>query len=361
MGMKLHCKGKQKEADKIAAFLMNVSERLLFHIPLYKIGKAFGISREDILDIFIQGVYDGFFILDWIYHCPTCGNVAYEAPTLHRALSQNFCTVCNKAFDNTLDSNVEACFSIHPRFKMLDPLFRLNYIAEIGKNIRNGQYRTWDTPNAVRGVDIIQNSLYRKLMRSEVLTEDQSLRLTNATIFFVDITNSAKLYASLGDQKTFFLLKESVRILFNTIEKCGGVPVKTVGSVVMGAFIDPNKAFQAAVRALRLLIKYTQNKPVNERLEIKMGLHSGPVLMVTLNNLLDYIGLTVNSALDITYTALPNEIVISQEIFNNRSVKRSILSVTDTVQKQEIRFQGNPCDYTLYHIKIPNQDSHSKN
>ena len=50
--MKLQCKGKQKEADKIAAFLMNASDRLLFHIPLYEIGKAFGISREDILDIF---------------------------------------------------------------------------------------------------------------------------------------------------------------------------------------------------------------------------------------------------------------------------------------------------------------------
>ena len=85
MSMKLRCKGKQKEADKIAAFLANVSDQLLFHIPLYEIGKAFGISREDILNIFIQGVYDGFFILDWIYHCPTCGNVTYEAPSLHRA------------------------------------------------------------------------------------------------------------------------------------------------------------------------------------------------------------------------------------------------------------------------------------
>ena len=54
MSMKLRCKGKQKEADKIAAFLANVSDQLLFHIPLYEIGKAFGISREDILNIFIK-------------------------------------------------------------------------------------------------------------------------------------------------------------------------------------------------------------------------------------------------------------------------------------------------------------------
>ena len=354
MSMKLRCKGKQKEADKIAAFLANVSDRLLFHIPLYEIGKAFGISREDILDIFIQGVYDGFFILDWIYHCPTCGNVAYEAPSLHRASSQNFCTVCNKIFDNTLDTNIEVCFSIHPRFKILDPMFKLNYITEIGKNIRNGKYQTWSTSNVVHGVDIIQNSLYRKLMSSEVLIGDQSLQLKNATIFFADMTNSIKLYASLGDRKTFSLAKEFVRILSNTIEKNGGVPVKTIGDVVMGSFIDPGKAFRAAVKALRQLIKHNQNKPESERLEIKMGLHNGPVLVVTLNNRLDYVGLTVHNTVNIKNTALPNEIVITQDLFNNSSVKRSILSVTDTVQRQQIQFNGNPDTYTLYHIKIPN-------
>ena len=354
MSVKLRSKVNQKEADKIAAFLTNVSDRLLFHIPLYEIGKAFGISREKILDIFIQGVYDGVFILEWIYHCPTCGHIAYEAPSLHQASSQNFCTVCNKVFNNTLDTNIEVCFSIHPRLKMLDPTFKMNYIADIEKNIRNGKYRTWDTPDAIRGVEIIQNNLYRELMRSEVLIGTQVLPLKNATILFANITNSTKLYASLGDQKTFLLIKDYVRILSDIIRKCGGVPVKTIGGVVMGSFIDPSEAFQAAVKALRLLIKHSQNKPVNERIEIKMGLHSGPVLMVTLNNLLDYIGLTVNSALDITYTALPNEIVISQALFNNRSIKRTILSVTDTVQKQQIRFKGNPENHTLYHIKIPN-------
>lgn len=135
MSVKLRSKVNQKEADKIAAFLTNVSDRLLFHIPLYEIGKAFGISREKILDIFIQGVYDGVFILEWIYHCPTCGHIAYEAPSLHQASSQNFCTVCNKVFNNTLDTNIEVCFSIHPRLKMLDPTFKMNYIADIGRRI----------------------------------------------------------------------------------------------------------------------------------------------------------------------------------------------------------------------------------
>lgn len=354
MSIRLRCKVNQKEADKIAALLANVSDRLLFHIPLYEIGKTLEISREDILNIFIQGVYDGVFILDWIYHCPTCGHVAYEAPSLHQASSQNFCTVCNEAFDNTLDTNVEVCFSIHPRLKTIDPIYKMNYLATIGKDIREGKYRTWDKPESVRGVDIIQNNLYRELMRSEVLIGNQSLRLANATVLFTDIKNSTKLYASLGDAKAFSLLKEYAKILFAVIKKCGGVPVKTIGDGVMGVFTDSGKAVSAAVKAQRQLIKHAQNKPVTDRLEIKMGLHSGPVLVVNLNNRLDYFGLTVNTAAHIKDTALPNEVVISQDLFNIPAVKRSILSVTDTVQRQQIQFNGNPDNHTLYHIKISN-------
>ena len=355
MRVKLRCKTNQKEADKVAAFLANVSDQLLFHIPLYEIGKVFSISREKMLDIFIQGVYDGVFILEWMYHCPVCGHIACETFSLHQALSQNFCTICNKGFHNIIDANIEVCFSIHPRLKTLDPALKLQYIADMENNIRNGKYHKWDTPNAVRGIDIIQNNLYRTLMSSEALSDTQSLPLSNATILFADIANSTKLYASLGDRKAFLLLKAYTQILFDTIERCDGVPVMINGALVMGAFIDPCKAFQAAVKTQRQLATHSHNKPTSERPELKIGLHCGSVLVATVNNRLNYIGLTVNTAADIKNTALPNEVVISEALFNNRAIKRAILSVTDTVQKQQIQLQGHPHKHTLYHIKVENR------
>jgi|GEM_PF-667366 len=354
MRVKLRCKTNQKEADKVAAFLANVSDQLLFHIPLYEIGNAFSISREKMLDIFIQGVYDGVFTMEWVYHCPVCGHIACETFSLHQALSQNFCTLCNKGFHNIVDANIEVCFSIHPRLKPLDPALKLQYIADMENNIRNGEYREWNTPNAVRGVDIIQNNVYRTLMSSETLSDTQSLPLTNATILFADVANSTRFYASLGDRKAFLLIKAYTQILCNTIEKFGGVPVMISGALVMGAFIDPCKAFQAAVKAQRQLAKHTHRKPISEQPEMKMGLHCGSVLITTLNNRLNYIGLTVNTAADIKNTALPNEIVISEALFNNRAIKRAILSVTDTVQKQLIRLNGHSEKHILYHIKGDN-------
>jgi len=199
------------------------------------------------------------------------------------------------------------------------------------------------------------------LMSSEVLIGDQSLPLKNITILFAEITNSTKLYASLGNKKAFSLIKEYVKILFGTIEKCCGVPVMKSDDVVVASFIDSGKAFQAAVKALRQLMKHSQNKSINEQLEMKMGLHSGSALVATLNNRLNYVGLTVNTAADIKNTALPNEIVISEALFKSPAVKHSILSFTNTVQKQQIRFKGNPENHTLYHIKISNQKGTPKN
>jgi len=62
------------------------------------------------------------------------------------------------------------------------------------------------------------------------------------------------------------LIKEYVKILFGTIEKCCGVPVMKSDDVVVASFIDSGKAFQAAVKALRQLMKHSQNKSINEQL-----------------------------------------------------------------------------------------------
>jgi len=355
MQIKLRYKENQKDADKITAFLSNVSDHFLFHIPLYKIAQSFNIEREEVLNIFIQGVYDGVFILEWIYHCPICGNVAFEAPSLHYASSQNFCTACNKVFDNTLDDNMEVCFSIHPRLKVLDPAFKAQYMAEIGKNIHNGKFRTWEHPYVLRGVDIVQNNLYRTLMSSELLIGGQSLLLKQATVLFTDLNESTRFYLEQGDVKAFMLVKEYIRIFFELIEAYHGVPIKTMGDSIMAVFSNPCEAFEAAVKAQQVLHRHVQTKAEAERLEIKMGLYSGPALLVTLNNRLDYFGLTVNLAAHIHRTARANEIVIPQKLYDDAAIKRSICTVTKTVQKQHIRFKDLSEDYTLYHIKVPSE------
>ncbi|HRU29641.1 MAG TPA: hypothetical protein P5082_11785, partial [Treponema sp.] len=53
------------------------------------------------------------------------------------------------------------------------------------------------------------------------------------------------------------------------------IPVKTIGDAVMGSFVDGRHAIIAAVEAQQTLRSYYQNRPEKERIEVKIGIHSG--------------------------------------------------------------------------------------
>jgi len=56
------------------------------------------------------------------------------------------------------------------------------------------------------------------------------------------------------------------------------------------------------------------NRSLSERLCLKMGIHGGHCLLVTLNNRLDYFGQTVNIAYRLLRLARGGELCLSHEI-----------------------------------------------
>lgn len=352
MNLNLQYNQNQEAADKIAASLSALQEEKLFHIDVYGLAEELSLSRETALNIFIQGVYDGFFIIDWIYHCPTCGSVAHETLSIHEAVSENYCPACQKNFNNTLDDNIEVFFSIHPNILPLEPSLKENYLAKIETDVNAGNYLTWKTPNSIKGINLIQNNLYRDLMGSDVLIPGQSLQVMKAAILFTDIKGSTLMYSELGDAKAFALVRDHFIILFDVIKKFGGVPVKTIGDAIMGVFMNSKKAVDASIEAQKELHEHYKNNPEIEKIEVKIGIHAGPALVVTLNNRLDYFGTSVNMAARIQNAAQPNEVVISEELFNNHEIQKSIAAITNKVQRQRITFKGIKKESTIYHIKV---------
>jgi len=342
----------QDAADKISAKLSTFSDEQLFHIDVYALAKQFGLSRDTIIGIFVQGVVDGFFTLDWVYHCPVCGGAAHETLSLHQAKSENYCPACKKDFCNALDDNIEVFFSIHPSIKQLQESLKTQYSKNIMDDVMSGRYLSWKKPNAVRGIDLIQNNVYRELMGGETLISDQSLKIMKVTVMFTDIKSSTQMYTDLGDAKAFALVREHFHILFDTIKEFGGVPVKTIGDAVMGAFVNQKDAVDATLEAQKRLIKHYEVKPAADRIEVKIGVHTGPALIVTLNNKLDYFGSTINMAARIQAAAHPNEVVISEELYNDKEIQRSILAVTKTVRRQHTTFKGLDGEYNVYHIPV---------
>lgn len=120
MEIRLHYPQNQRAADQVAAVLTHFEDTLLFHIPVYSLSKKLDISKDDILNIFVYGVYKGIFTLEWLYHCPHCGSIAMETVSINKAVSECFCDACQASFKNTLDESIEVFFSIHPRFKTFD-------------------------------------------------------------------------------------------------------------------------------------------------------------------------------------------------------------------------------------------------
>lgn len=353
MTLHLNYNSAQNAADKIGAELSTFDDSRLFHIDVYALAKKFGLPRDTIIGIFVQGVADGVFTLDWIYHCPVCGGAAHETLSLHQAKAENYCPACKQDFSNALDDNVEVFFSIHPSIKQLDESLKAEYSKNIMDDVMSGRYLSWKKPNAVRGIDLIQNNVYRELMGGETLISDQSLKIMKVTIMFTDIKGSTQMYTDLGDAKAFALVREHFRILFDTIKEFGGVPVKTIGDAVMGAFVNPKDAVAATLEAQKRLIKHYEVKLEQERIEVKIGVHTGPALIVTLNNKLDYFGSTINMAARIQAAARPNEVVISEELYNDKEIQRSILAVTKTVRRQHTAFKGLDGEYNVYHIPVP--------
>lgn len=352
MNLNLQYKQNQEAADKIAASLSALQEEKLFHIDVYGLAEELSVNKETALNVFIQGVYDGFFSIDWIYHCPTCGGVAHETLSIHEAVSENYCPACQKAFNNTLDDNIEVFFSIHPNIIPLEPSLKETYLAKIENDVNTGNYLTWKKTNSIKGIDLIQNNLYRELMGSDVLIAEQSLQIMKTAILFTDIKGSTFMYSELGDAKAFALVRDHFRILFDVIKRFNGVPVKTIGDAIMGVFMNSKNAVDASIEVQKELHEHYKNNPEIERIEVKIGIHSGPALVVTLNNRLDYFGTSVNMAARIQNAALPNEVVISEKLFEDKEIQKSIAAVTNKVQRQHITFKGMKEESTVYHIRV---------
>src|SRR5215208_5954994 len=94
-----------------------------------------------------------------------------------------------------------------------------------------------------------------------------------------------------------------------------GTVIKTIGDAVMAAFMNPLDAVRAAVAMLDEMEAF--NRDHSDRLLIlKIGLHKGASIAVTLNDRLDYFGQAVNIAARIQSLAQAEEIYLSGEIYD---------------------------------------------
>jgi class 3 adenylate cyclase len=138
--------------------------------------------------------------------------------------------------------------------------------------------------------------------------------LTNQT--FRDIYRTDTLYERVGDLVAYDLVRHHFHVLYEVVAAEAGAVVKTIGDAVMATFPTPDRALAAALRMREEMARINAEHN-NEDLLLKIGIHEGPCLAVSLNNNQDYFGQTVNMAARVQGLASTRAIIVTKSVVDD--------------------------------------------
>jgi class 3 adenylate cyclase len=179
------------------------------------------------------------------------------------------------------------------------------------------------------GAEVLSNQTFLDLFETETVVAPEGLGVTRLAFVFTDLAGSTAMYDRLGDMRAFDLVRMHFGFLRESVVQHSGAIVKTIGDAVMATFVDPADAVRAALEMLTRVDEFNAAQG-DEHVRLKVGIHWGACLAVTLNDRLDYFGQTVNLAARVQSLAEANEIVISNDLAVQRSVGELIQGLEAT-------------------------------
>lgn len=319
----------------------------LFRINPLVVATELGLAPDQTIDAFLGGVLEGWFDLRWEFHCPHCNGIPSFSHHLSDSKAADYCQMCDTNFRNQLDQNVEVTFNPAPRLVSFaegeqDALL-MAYHTSLGAPTGKPQGR-------LSGLDLMHRPLFHDRFSDEVLSTEESLEIRHVVFLFTDIKGSTKLYEQLGDAKAYNLVREHFKVLFAAIERRGGIVVKTIGDAVMASFRRPADALEAAL-SVHESIEALKVPGTADSVVVKMGLHAGPAIAVTMNDRFDYFGQSVNRAARIQGLATGQEIYFSEAIFQDGPSRRALAARKSAVRKWRTQLKGIEGDQIVYSVK----------
>jgi len=124
-------------------------------------------------------------------------------------------------------------------------------------------------------------------------------------VLFVDVTDSTKLYESLGDTVALALINGVFERLEKIVARDNGAVVKSLGDGLICMFENPDDAFRAAVEIQTTV--HAAGQGTANRLQLKIGFTWGPVIL----SKGDVFGDTMNVCSRLVVIANPEQILTS--------------------------------------------------
>jgi class 3 adenylate cyclase len=199
------------------------------------------------------------------------------------------------------------------------------------------------------GKKLLTSQTFRDLFRHEVIQGNEGINVKDLTILFTDLKGSTELYDKVGDLKAFDLVNSHFESLSKVITNNSGAIVKTIGDAIMATFANPLDAIKAATGIVQDLKEFNQNHG-GENIIIKIGVHKGSSIAVTLNDRLDYFGQTVNTAARVQGLADAEEIYITDSVYDIEEVQSEISGYT--VVPERTKLKGIEEEVDVYKVLI---------
>ena len=183
--------------------------------------------------------------------------------------------------------------------------------------------RAW-VADALTAHEVTTLQAFRDLFSNAVLHPGDQVSIAQIALMFTDLQGSTALYERIGDANAYQLVREHFAYLGRIVRSHRGAIVKTIGDAVMAAFAEPADAVRAALAVQEGTAAF--NASLTERtgseaaISIKIGVHAGPSIAVTLNDRLDYFGSMVNLAARIQGLAAGGDVVVSGRLAADPSV-----------------------------------------
>ena len=195
---------------------------------------------------------------------------------------------------------------------------------------------TW-SDEAATAADVTALQTFRDLFSTEALRPGTELAISTLTVAFTDLRDSTRLYREIGDAPAFGSVSDHFEVLRRAIATEGGAIVKTIGDAVMAVFRRPVSSARALLRAQGELVS---GDDCGRPLFLKVGIHVGPCIAVTLNERLDYFGSTVNAAARLVGHSTGEDVVISDAVRQDREVADLLAELALDVEKLDVELKG---------------------
>ena len=198
-----------------------------------------------------------------------------------------------------------------------------------------GDYE-WTMEPFLSAARLLSNQTFLDLFASETIVAAEGLEVRRLTLLFTDIQGSTAMYERVGDMKAFDVVRLHFGFLRDSISQNAGALVKTIGDAVMASFHDPLDALRAALDMHARVAVFDAD--AGERLiTLKVGVHTGTCLAVTLNGRLDYFGQAVNLAARVQALSEGNDIVLTDELLRVAGVRELLAGYAVQAEAAELK------------------------